>query len=72
LHFVYQETYMHQGTIQFFHYTKGYGFVKDHTDGLEYFIHLSGLWEEVQQGDEVIFDLEEGAEGMHAVEVKLI
>lgn len=63
---------MHQGTIQFFHSTKGYGFVKDHADGLEYFIHLSGLREEVQQGDEVCFALEEGADGMHAVEVSLL
>jgi CspA family cold shock protein len=63
---------MNQGTIQFFHTTKGYGFVKDHSNGLEYFIHLSGLLESVQEGDEVTFDLEEGSEGMHAVRVCLL
>ncbi|MEM6686708.1 MAG: cold shock domain-containing protein, partial [Bacteroidota bacterium] len=38
----------------------------------EHFVHISGLIDEVRQGDEVEFDLKEGRKGLNAVNVKVI
>jgi cold shock protein len=60
-----------KGTVKFFDETKGFGFIK--MDGVEkdIFFHISGLLEEVQQGDEVKFEVKEGKKGPNAVNVKL-
>lgn len=62
---------MKEGTVKFFNESKGYGFVKDNEDNKEYFVHVSGLIDEVRENDEVTFDLEEGRKGLNAVNVKL-
>lgn len=62
---------MKEGTVKFFNESKGYGFVKDNEDNKEYFVHVSGLIDEVRENDEVTFDLEEGKKGLNAVNVKL-
>ncbi len=63
---------MNTGTIKFFNTTKGYGFVKDNNSGNEYFIHVSGLIDDVKENDEVTFELQEGKKGLNAVNVKLV
>lgn len=62
---------MNQGTVKFFNDSKGYGFVKDSEDGKEYFMHVTGLVDEVKENDEVTFELQEGRKGLNAVNVKL-
>ncbi|MHC2992742.1 cold-shock protein [Pontibacter sp. HJ8] len=61
---------MNNGTVKFFNDTKGFGFIKDANSNQEYFVHVSGLQEEVRENDEVTFDLQEGKKGLNAVNVK--
>lgn len=63
---------MNTGTIKFFNNSKGYGFVKDNETDKEYFIHVSGLIDDVKENDEVSFELQEGKKGLNAVNVKLV
>ncbi len=63
---------MNTGTVKFFNTTKGYGFVKDNESGEEYFIHVSGLIDDIKENDEVSYELQEGKKGLNAVNVKLV
>ncbi len=63
---------MKQGKVKFFNESKGYGFITEDDSGAEYFVHISGLTEEVKMGDAVEFELKEGKKGMNAVNVKVI
>ena len=62
---------MKTGTVKFFNDSKGYGFITDNETNEEYFVHVSGLVDEIKDGDTVEFDLKEGRKGMNAVEVKV-
>jgi CspA family cold shock protein len=62
---------MNKGTVKFFNDTKGFGFIKDQESDKEYFVHVSGLVDEINEDDEVTFDLQEGRKGLNAVNVKL-
>jgi CspA family cold shock protein len=62
---------MNNGTVKFFNESKGFGFIKDANSVKEYFVHSSGLKENIRENDEVTFDLEEGKKGLNAVNVKL-
>ena len=62
---------MYNGKVKFFNESKGFGFIKDENSGKEYFVHVSGLVDEVKEYDEVTFELKEGKKGLNAVNVKL-
>jgi cold shock protein len=62
---------MSKGTVKFFNRSKGYGFIKDSESGNEYFVHVSGLIDKINENDEVTFDLQEGKKGLNAINVKL-
>jgi CspA family cold shock protein len=62
---------MSKGTVKFFNNSKGFGFIKDVESEKEYFVHVSGLNDEIKENDEVTFDLQEGKKGLNAVNVKL-
>ena len=62
---------MNTGTVKFFNDTKGYGFIKEDERENEYFVHVSGLVDEISENDKVTFDLEEGRKGLNATNVKL-
>jgi CspA family cold shock protein len=51
------------GTVKFFNQSKGFGFVTEESSNKEHFIHISGLIDEISEGDEV--DLEEGRKGLN-------
>jgi len=63
---------MKQGTVKFFNNSKGYGFIKDNETNEEYFTHVSGLIDQINEGDEVTFELTEGKKGLNAINVKLV
>ena len=63
---------MSQGKVKFFNHSKGYGFIKEDGTEKEYFVHVSGLIDEVKDDDDVEFELVEGRKGLNAVNVKLL
>ncbi len=62
---------MSNGVVKFFNSTKGFGFIKEDGTDKEYFVHVSGLVDDVRENDEVNFDLQDGKKGLNAVNVKL-
>ena len=63
---------MNTGTVKFFNETKGFGFIKEDDSNKEHFVHVSGLIDEINEGDAVEFELQEGKKGLNAVNVKVI
>lgn len=63
---------MNKGTVKFFNGTKGFGFITEEETGKEHFVHVTGLIDEIREGDEVEFDLQEGKKGLNAVNVKVV
>ena len=63
---------MSTGTVKFFNDSKGFGFITEEGSGKEHFVHISGLIDEVREGDNVEFDLTEGRKGLNAINVKVI
>ena len=64
-------TIMNKGTVKFYNGFKGFGFIKDANSDKEYFVHSTGLIDNIKENDEVTFDLQEGKKGLNAVNVKL-
>ena len=62
---------MNKGTVKFFNDTKGFGFIVEDETNKEYFVHVSGLIDDIKEGDEVEFELKEGKKGLNAVSVKV-
>ena len=63
---------MSKGTVKFFNESKGFGFIVEDESNKEHFVHISGLIDEIREGDDVEFDLQEGRKGMNAVNVKVL
>lgn len=70
LTFIYNK--VKNGTVKFFNESKGFGFVVEDDSKTEYFVHVSGLIDEIREGDAVEFDLKEGRKGLNAVDVRVI
>jgi len=60
------------GKVKFFNTTKGFGFIKDDNTENEYFVHITGCVDNINENDSVEFDLKEGQKGLNAINVKLI
>ncbi|MDP5081228.1 MAG: cold-shock protein [Winogradskyella sp.] len=63
---------MSTGTVKFFNDAKGFGFITEEGSNKEHFVHISGLIDEIREGDQVEFDLTEGKKGLNAVNVRVI
>ncbi|NJO89194.1 MAG: cold shock domain-containing protein [Chloroflexia bacterium] len=63
---------MSKGTVKFFNESKGFGFIKEDGTNKEHFVHVTGLVDEINEGDEVEFELKEGRKGLNAVNVRVI
>ncbi|MCK9271021.1 MAG: cold shock domain-containing protein [Bacteroidales bacterium] len=62
---------MRKGTVKFFNESKGFGFIVEDDSKKEYFVHATGLVDEIQEGDTVEFDVTEGKKGLNAINVKV-
>jgi len=63
---------MNKGTVKFFNESKGFGFIKEDGSDTDHFVHVSGLIDEIREGDSVEYDLQEGKKGMNAVNVRVL
>ena len=61
-----------EGKVSFFDHSKGFGFIIDSINQEKYFVHVSGVLEEINENDKVTYELERGQKGMNAVRVKKI
>lgn len=63
--------YFMEGVVKFFNEAKGFGFIKD-SNGEDIFVHVSGLIDQVKEGDSVTFDVVDGRKGRNAENVRKI
>ena len=63
---------MSKGTVKWFNNQKGYGFISDES-GNDVFVHYSGLamegFKSLEEGQEVEFEVTDGAKGPQAINV---
>ena len=62
---------MKKGKVKFFNTSKGFGFIQDSESGQDIFVHVTGLKQDIREGDSVVFDVTQGKKGLNAVNVKL-
>lgn len=58
------------GTVKFYNFAKGFGFITDET-GNDIFTHATGLIDEIQENDQVTYDVTEGKKGLNAINVEI-
>jgi cold shock protein len=61
---------MQNGKVKFFNESKGFGFIIADGTNEELFVHVSGLVDNVREGDAVTFDVAQGKKGPNAVNVQ--
>lgn len=70
--FILEELHMNKGTVKWFNNQKGYGFISDE-QGNDVFVHYSGLnmegFKSLEEGQEVEFEVVQGAKGPQATNV---
>jgi CspA family cold shock protein len=70
--FFLEELYMNKGTVKWFNNQKGFGFISDEK-GNDVFVHYSGLnmdgFKSLEEGQEVQFEVVQGAKGPQATNV---
>lgn len=63
---------MKEGTVKFFNYQKGFGFITPSDSQGDIFVHTTGLIDEIKEGDQVTYDEGEGKKGVNAINVKVV
>jgi len=64
---------MNKGTVKWFNQQKGFGFITNSANGEDVFVHFSGIatdgFKTLDEGQNVTFDITDGARGPQAVNV---
>lgn len=63
---------MNKGTVKFFNESKGFGFITPEDGSKDVFVHANGLVDNIQEGDIVNYEVEEGRKGLNAVSVAVV
>ncbi|MBP6127107.1 MULTISPECIES: cold-shock protein [unclassified Flavobacterium] len=64
---------MQTGTVKFFNETKGFGFITNEDTGKDIFVHATGInVENLNEGDRVSYEEEEGRKGIVATKVVIL
>ena len=61
---------MKKGTVKFFNSEKGFGFIVPEDGSEELFVHHTGLIDDINEGDQVEYEVGEGRKGPNAIDVK--
>lgn len=57
------------GKVKFYNESKGFGFIVETSTSKDYFVHATGLLDNVKKDEEVSFELVENERGMKAINV---
>jgi len=64
---------MANGTVKWFNNSKGFGFIS-REEGEDVFVHYKAItgdgYKSLQEGDKVVFEIEQGPKGLQATNVK--
>ena len=66
------ETSRNEGTVKFFDYGKGFGFITVTDSDEEIFVHKNNLKTKIRQGNTVTFDIKPSKKGPVAVNVRKV
>jgi cold shock CspA family protein len=61
---------INSGYVDYFNESKGFGFIIDGRNGERLFFHVNQLQEQLRERDRVTYDIERGAKGFNAVNIK--
>jgi CspA family cold shock protein len=61
-----------EGTVKFFNFKKGFGFITVKDSEEEIFVHSTGLIDKIKDNKKVTFDVEKTDKGLTAVNVRLV
>ncbi|MEA5084405.1 MAG: cold-shock protein [Lachnospiraceae bacterium] len=66
---------MNKGTVKWFNAEKGFGFITNSATNEDLFVHFSGIasdgYKTLDEGQNVTFDITQGAKGLQATNVRL-
>jgi len=61
---------MQKGKVKFFNNSRGFGFIIPQSGEKEIFVHVSGLIDEINENDDVVFDTVKETKGISAIKVQ--
>jgi cold shock CspA family protein len=53
-------SFLKKGVVSFFNNSKGFGFIRDNSSGVRYFVHANALLEPIAENDVVVFETAKG------------
>ena len=69
---VIEEDPIKKGIVTFFNESKGFGFIKNSDTKQDVFVHINNLIDDIKEGNQVTYEVENGQRGPTAVNVKLL